>query len=75
MAETLTLETAEASLSAWIQADRAVAQGQAYSIGGRSLTRANAGEITKKIIFWQNQVNSLTNVGGVTVRRVLPRDL
>lgn len=61
-------------LNLWIAADEAVANGQSYSIGGRSLTRANAREITEKIKFWENRLTKIQR-GGMTVRRVLPRDL
>jgi len=70
----ITLEQAEAKLAVWMAADEAVANGQSYSIGGRSLSRANAGEITDKIKFWNNQVKSLTR-GGISIKRVIPRDL
>lgn len=56
----LTLAQAETQLAAWIEADAAVANNQSYSIGSRSLTRADAGEITDKIRFWQSQVNKLS---------------
>ncbi len=73
----LTLAQAQENLSAWIAADLAVSKGQSYSIGGRSMTRADAKAITEKIKFWQNLVNSLTagSGGGLTVKRVMPRDL
>lgn len=76
MAE-LTLTQAKENLSAWIAADLAVSKGQSYSIGGRSMTRTDAKEITAKIKFWQNMVTALTSstAGGLTVKRVMPRDL
>ncbi len=67
----ITLAQAETQLDLWITADAAVAAGQAYSIGGRSLTRANAKEIRENIVFWDNQVKRLTN-SGITVRGVTP---
>lgn len=75
MADGITLAQANESLAIWMEADKRVAQGQAYSIGGRSLTRANAKEITDKIKFWQNQVSSLSGGGGLSIKQVLPRDL
>jgi hypothetical protein len=54
-------------------ADAAVASGQSYRItsGGtdRQLTRADAGEITRKIDYWQSKVTRLSN-GGVRIRGV-----
>lgn len=70
----LTLATAQTQLDLWIAADSAVAQGQSYSIGARSLSRANAAEITNKINYWSNLVEKFTR-DGIQVRRVVPRDL
>ena len=67
----ITLAQAETQLALWIAADTAVAEGQAYSKDGRSLTRANAKEIKENIVFWDKQVKRLTN-GGITVRGVTP---
>lgn len=65
----ITLAQAQAQLDLWLAADTAVAGGQSYSIGGRSLTRANAREITEKIQFWERRVIRLSNGnGGIRVR-------
>ena len=69
----LTLEKAQEMLDLYIEADAAVATGQSYSIGGRSLSRVNAADITDKITFYQRQVNNLTR-GGIAIKRVIPRD-
>jgi len=71
----LDLAEAQTLLDLWIAADKAVATGQSYTIGGRSLTRTNAREITEKIKFYQGQVNALTDGGGAVVKRVVPRDI
>lgn len=34
--------------------------GQSYTIAGRSLTRADAGEITAKIEYWNSKVLTLS---------------
>jgi hypothetical protein len=67
----ITLAQAEAQLAAWIDASTAVATGQSYTIGGRSLTRANAAEIRESISFWDEKVQSLTR-GGRAIRGVTP---
>ena len=59
----LTLANAETALAAWIAADAAVANGQAYSIAGRSFTRTDARAITEKISFWEQQVQRLKRSG------------
>ncbi len=56
----ITVTQAEAQLDAWIAASLAVASNQSYSIGGRSLTRADAGEIREQIEFWDAKVRSLS---------------
>ena len=58
----LTLETAQAHLDAWLAADLAVAEGQSYNIGDRSLTRADSAEISNKINYWSRLVNDFTRV-------------
>lgn len=70
----ITLAQAEAQLAAWIAADTAVAGGQAYSIAGRSLTRANAGEIRENITYWNTWVQKLSSggSGGIRMRGVTP---
>jgi Family of unknown function (DUF6148) len=70
----ITLAIAEAQLSSWLAADTAVAQGQAYTIGTRSLSRANAREIRENIQFWDSQVKRLADSagGGIRLRGVTP---
>ena len=67
----ITLAQAEAQLATWLAASTAVASGQAYSIAGRSLSRANAGDIERMIKFWDAQVKELTR-GGRAIRGVTP---
>lgn len=56
----ITLAQAQTQLAAWLDADAKVAMGQSYTIAGRSLTRADAGEITAKIEYWNSKVWSLS---------------
>lgn len=76
---TITLETAKKHLEMWLEAESEVAINQAYTIGGKSFTRANLGEIRKQIEYWSNKVQSLENIakrkGRNRVYRVVPRDL
>lgn len=67
----ITLVQADAHLTAWLDADTAVATGQSYTINGRSLTRADAAEIRLNIDYWQGKVNNLTR-GGFRVRGGTP---
>lgn len=67
----ITLAQAEAQLSSWLSASTAVASGQSYTIGDRSLTRANAREIQEMIQFWETKVQNLTR-GGIKVYGATP---
>ena len=62
----ITLAQAEAQLALWLAADAAVASGQSYAMGEKSLTLANAGEIRKNIDYWASWVNSLSQTGAST---------
>ncbi len=67
----ITLAQAEAQLTSWITASTAVAGNQSYSIGDRTLTRANAREIRENIEFWDRKVKRLSR-GGILSRGVIP---
>lgn len=67
----ITLAQAQAQLDSWIAADTAVATGQSYSIGGRTLSRANAKEIRENIEYWDVKVKHLSGEG-MTIIGVTP---
>lgn len=73
------LNVAKKHLDAWLTAELEVTTHQSYSIGSRSLTKANLSEIRKQIIFWQNEVARLEILekrnGRNRVMRAVPRDL
>ena len=75
----ITLETAKKHLDAWLEAEMAVTNAQSYTIGSRTMTKANLGEIRQSIEYWQKKVNVLENAakygGRNRVRRAVPRDL
>lgn len=54
---------AQARLQLWLDAEEAVSSGQSYSIGDRSLSRANLSEITDRITYWQRQVDAFRAKG------------
>jgi hypothetical protein len=72
----ITLEAAKDNLQMWVEAQQAVATGQSYKIGTRSLTRASLSDILKMIHYWQNVIDELgAGVGrGARVLRGVPRD-
>lgn len=75
----ISLETAKKHLDAWLTAELEVTTHQSYTIGSRSLTKANLSEIRKEIDYWKNEVARLENVekrgGRSRVFRAIPRDL
>ena len=79
MANGISLEIAKKHLDAWLTAELEVTTHQSYTIGSRSLTKANLSEIRKQIEFWQDQVAQLENIekrgGRNRVFRAVPRDL
>ncbi len=73
----ITLAQATAQLALWLAADAAVASGQSYAMGDKSLTMANSGEIRKNIEFWNAKVQGLSLTGasarkGPVVRGATP---
>lgn len=72
-----TLEEAKEHLRIWLDAEKAVATGQSYKIGTRSLTRASLKDIKDSIKFWRNEVDRLESGAGKGARvfRAVPRDL
>lgn len=75
----ITLAVAKKHLDAWLTAELEVTTHQSYTIGSRSLTKANLSEIRKQIEYWENQVARLENIekrgGRNRVFRAVPRDL
>lgn len=71
----ITLAQAQAKLALWMAADDAVAGNQSYEINGRSMTRADAGEIADRITYWDAKVKELTpGAGGFRVYAGVPTD-
>ncbi len=75
----ITLEIASKHLDAWLDAELEVTTHQSYSIGSRTLTKADLGEIREQIEYWQRWVTRLSNLknekGRNRARRIIPRDL
>lgn len=72
------LERAKKHLEAWYNAELAISTGQSYSIGPRSLTRANLSEVVKQIEYWKKEVARLERNPTGKMRRAkryIPRDL
>lgn len=71
----MTIERAKTHLDAWYKAELAVSTGQSYSIGSRSLTRANLSEIRKQIEYWEKRVATFSEKKRRRAKRFVPRDL
>lgn len=75
----ITLETAQKHLDAWLAAELTVTTGQSYTIGSRTLTRANITEIRNMIDYWDGKVKKLDNLqkkgGRNRIKRGVIRDL
>lgn len=73
----ITLEIAEARLTAYLAAEEAVMAGQRYviDIGGnrREVTRADLAVIQAGIALWNGRCKSLSDDGRQSVRYVIPR--
>ena len=63
----ITLAQAEAQLANYLAAETAVLSGQAYSIAGRSLTRADLSAIREGVKYWNAKVKKLT-AGGLKIK-------
>lgn len=69
----ITLTQAEAKLATWLDAEDKIAQGQEYTIGTRSLKRADLKEVREQITYWDAKVKQLARgSSGIRVRGGTP---
>jgi len=70
------LETYKSRLALYYQAEEKILQGQSYSIGTRSLTRANLSEVRNEIKELESKISALENRGTTKrkVARIVPMD-
>lgn len=64
----ITLDQAQTALANWLAADAAVSKNQSYSLGGRTLSRADAREIRENISYWNRVVMRLSRGSGARIR-------
>lgn len=70
------LATSKTRLAAYILAEQAILNGaQSYSIGNRTLTRADLDVIRTEIDRLQSEILKLSRGGAMRIQRVVPRDL
>lgn len=67
------LEIAKERLKGYYEAEKAILSGQSYSIGGRTLNRANLSHVVKMIDELESQVARLEK-NTRKVRRIIPID-
>lgn len=74
----ITLKQAQQHLELWLKAEEEIATSQSYTIGTRTLTRANLKEVRDQIKFWQGKVDGLEKAAAGKGRnrayRAIPRD-
>lgn len=70
----ITLEQAEARLTAYLAAEEAVLTGQAYRMGERMLTRADLDSIQRGIEIWAARAKALgsATAGRGRARSIVP---
>ena len=75
----ITLEIAQKHLDAWLEAELACTTNQSYTIGSRTLTRADLAEIRNTSKYWAGIVAKLEAAkkygGRNRTMRIMPRDL
>lgn len=63
-------------LKLWLEAEKAVATGQSYSIGNRTLTRVDAKTIIERIEYYEKRIKALESgkQGGIRFKRAVIYD-
>lgn len=74
----LSVTICQQHLDQYLAAELAVLGSQSYTIGGRSLTRANLAEIREGIKIWSDRLDAANmaaaNGSGMRMRRSIPHD-
>lgn len=74
----ITLAIAEAKLITWLAAEDAIATNQSYSIGNRTLARADLEFVRETVNYWDAKVKNLSSragrSGGIRVMGAIPID-
>jgi len=66
------LETAQAKLTLWLDAEAQLVLGQSVTFEGRTLQRANLAEVRDQISFWEERVNRASRgTGRTSIQRVI----
>lgn len=75
-ADQIRLDTYKSRLAQYVEAESRILEGQSYSIGSRSLSRANLAEVRSAIKELEGKVNALSTRGTTkrVVARFIPKD-
>ena len=68
-----TEEQCRRHLDMWLAAEEALAQGQSYTIGNRTITRVNASEVSKNIELWADRLERARGSGSPKFVKFIPR--
>lgn len=69
----ITLAQSEAMLSTWMVALEKIASGQEYTIGSRTLKRADLADAQKQVEYWDGKVKELSRgTTGIRIRGGTP---
>lgn len=69
----ITLADAEAKLATWLAAEEKIANGQEYTIGSRTLKRADLADVRESITYWDGKVKQLSRGStGIRIRGATP---
>lgn len=74
----ITLDMAQEHLEQWLEAELVLTTSQSYTLGTKTLTRANLSSIRQEIEYWRAMVEKLesrqSNGGRNRMMRIVPRD-
>lgn len=74
----ITLDMAQEHLEQWLEAELVLTTSQSYTLGTKTLTRANLSSIRQEIEYWRGMVAKLesqqSNGGRNRMMRIVPRD-
>ncbi|WP_373076108.1 DUF6148 family protein [Fusobacterium mortiferum] len=68
-----TEEQCRRHLDMWLAAEEALAKGQSYTIGNRTITRVNASEVSKNIETWADRLERVKGSGSPRFVKFIPK--
>lgn len=68
------LTDAQEMYDLYLAAEKKILSGQSYTVGPRTLTRADLKEVVRERKAWKRVLDRLSGTGGMKVTRGVPRD-